>query len=317
MGIRTLAIAGALAAALAAATPCRAQVEVSVSASFSDLNEYGEWIHVHGYGTVWRPDAEPGWRPFMYGRWVNSADGWLWDSDEPFGWIVCHYGNWYNDENLGWLWVPGYEWSPARVEWNVSSDEIAWAPLPPPMLAGRHQHAFRHAEWLFCPAPFFTAPELRAHVEVRAHAAVAGGARVHVYSSAPPRLDFVRSVVRAPVVTVTPNRVRVGGGEHPLVKVEVQSQARPQAVVPAGPRVRRITVRTQPQPSTKVRVTTDQNPRNRVEPAAVDANAQQPGGNPPSPRVRVESRTDRDADQNDDRGKDRANNNPRERGESQ
>ncbi|MDD5675985.1 MAG: hypothetical protein PHC61_17575, partial [Chitinivibrionales bacterium] len=93
----------------------RAEVDVSINANFSELNDYGEWVMVPGYGSVWRPDADPGWRPFVYGHWVYSNEGWVWDSDEPFGWIVCHYGNWYNDREQGWVWVPGYEWSPARV----------------------------------------------------------------------------------------------------------------------------------------------------------------------------------------------------------
>ncbi len=165
----------ALALAAGAAAQVRAQVEVPEQANFSELNDYGEWMHVHGYGSVWRPYAEPTWRPFMYGHWVYSADGWLWDSDEPFGWIVCHYGNWLHDEELGWIWIPGYEWSPARVEWNVSNDEIAWAPLAPPFVYGHHHHGFVHAEWSICPAPYFTSPDIRTYVQVRPRAAGVSG----------------------------------------------------------------------------------------------------------------------------------------------
>jgi hypothetical protein len=288
--------------ALLSTVPCRAQPEMSVRANFSDLNEYGEWIHVHGYGTVWRPDAEPGWRPFMYGHWVYSSDGWLWDSDEPFGWVVCHYGNWYHDESLGWLWVPGYEWSPAQVQWNVSDDEIAWAPLPPSMVEGRRHHEFGQVEWMTCPAPFFTAPELRAHVEIRGWAA-GGERRVHVHSSTPPRLDFVQRMVRAPVITVVPNKVHVAGRERPLVRVEVRNQARPNVVVPVGPRFRRTTVRTEAKQPTEVNVTTDQGTRRDVplqpQPSVrvrVTPSGERPyeDGNSQDNSVRVRTQPDRD-----------------------
>jgi hypothetical protein len=59
----------------------RAAADVNVNVNFSELNDYGEWVIVPGYGTVWRPDADPDWRPFVYGHWVYSSDGWVWDSD--------------------------------------------------------------------------------------------------------------------------------------------------------------------------------------------------------------------------------------------
>jgi hypothetical protein len=301
MQIRTIAILGVLMIAAAGSKPVCAQVEVSVNASvranFSDLDEYGEWIHVHGYGTVWRPDAEAGWRPFTYGHWVNTRDGWMWDSDEPFGWIVCHYGNWYNDPEQGWIWVPGYEWSPARVQWSVTDREIAWAPLPPPLLAGHHHHGSVSVEWMSCPAPFFTAPDIRAHVEVRAEP-YQSETRVRVYSSTPPRLDFVRRVARAPVVTVVPNRVRVARGERPIVRVEVQDQSRPHVVVPVGPKFRRVTVHSEVESSNDVKVKTEQDVQQRVRPETESTS--RPHEDRPSARVRVESTTDRDADRDND-----------------
>jgi len=291
MKIRTIAVLGFLMIAAAGSKPVCAQVEVSVRASvrenFRDLDEYGEWIHVHGYGTVWRPDAEAGWRPFTYGHWVNTSDGWMWDSDEPFGWIVCHYGNWSNDPELGWIWVPGYEWSPARVQWNVTDREIAWAPLPPPPLAGHHHHGSVSVEWMFCPAPFFTTPDIRAHVEVRARP-FQSETSVHVYSSAPPRLDFVRRVARAPFVTVVPNRVRVERGEHQIVRVEVKDSSRPHVVVPVGPKFRRVTARGQVESSADVKVKQDENSRRRVE-STESVNPPQPREERPSAKVRVES----------------------------
>ena len=56
-----------------------------------------------------------GWRPYYYGRWEWTTEGWLWVSDEPFGWATYHYGRWSFDGGLGWFWVPGYQWAPAWV----------------------------------------------------------------------------------------------------------------------------------------------------------------------------------------------------------
>jgi hypothetical protein len=58
--------------------------------------------------------------------------GWTWESYEPFGWITYHYGFWAYDNVWGWVWIPGYEWYPARVLWATFDDYIAWAPIPPP-----------------------------------------------------------------------------------------------------------------------------------------------------------------------------------------
>jgi hypothetical protein len=215
------------------AIPARADVEVSVGMNFSELDEYGEWVHIQGVGRVWRPDAEPGWRPFTYGRWVYGDDGWLWDSDEPFGWIVCHYGNWYEDDELGWVWVPGYEWSPARVEWYVTDREIAWAPMFPP----GHHHRFSRVHWMFCPVGFFSAGEVRSHLEFRLRPEPAT-VKVKVYAG-PPRFEFVQRVVHTPVVRVTPRRVTVSNREHPLFKLEIEGHHHADVVVPIGRQYRR------------------------------------------------------------------------------
>jgi hypothetical protein len=89
---------------------------------FADLNYYGEWAHVSAYGWVWRPAVAVGWQPFYNGHWVWTDYGWMWISYEPFGWATYHYGNWNYDYQLGWVWIPGYDWSPCRVEWIVYDD---------------------------------------------------------------------------------------------------------------------------------------------------------------------------------------------------
>jgi len=98
---------------------------------FPVLDAYGVWIDYPALGRVWQPRVTYDWRPFTDGQWVWTDRGWFWDSPEPFGWIVYHYGFWTYQGAAGWLWVPGYEWSPARVRWYEDETMIGWAPLPP------------------------------------------------------------------------------------------------------------------------------------------------------------------------------------------
>jgi len=215
-----------------------ADVDVAVNFSFSELNDYGEWVVVGGYGKVWRPYADQSWRPFYYGRWVWTSDGWMWESDEPFGWIVCHYGNWYYDDDWGWVWVPGYEWSPARVEWYVTDYEIGWMPLFPPPHPG-HVHVRSHVHWLVCPVSMFASVDVRRHVIVRPRPGP--DVRVTVYAG-PPKFEVVRRYSRSPIVTVNPQRVTVRSGAHTYVRVQ-SSSPRGNVVVPVGQKYRTVNVR--------------------------------------------------------------------------
>lgn len=96
------------------------------------LEDYGEWFEIPPYGMVWHPFVVSDWAPFSHGHWMWTNDGWAWVSYEPFGWLVYHYGFWDYQSDIGWFWVPGDAWSPARVEWYTTGDYCAWAPLPPP-----------------------------------------------------------------------------------------------------------------------------------------------------------------------------------------
>ena len=104
------------------------------SGDYDLLSQYGEWTTVQPYGDVWCPDVDASWEPFSDGRWIRTSGGWAWDSYEPFGELVYHYGYWYNEPEIGWFWVPGNEWSPARVQWYTDASYCGWAPLPPPNL---------------------------------------------------------------------------------------------------------------------------------------------------------------------------------------
>jgi hypothetical protein len=56
-------------------------------------------------------------------------------SYESYGWIVYHHGHWFYDPSFGWVWIPGYRWSPAVVVWIYYGDYVGWAPFPPPGVA--------------------------------------------------------------------------------------------------------------------------------------------------------------------------------------
>jgi Family of unknown function (DUF6600) len=105
---------------------------VSFGVFYSSLGHHGEWISIAPSVYAWRPaHVVHGWRPYTVGRWAWTNDGWYWLSDEPWGWATYHYGRWYYDDYYGWMWLPGYEWAPAWVEWRYGGDYVGWAPLGP------------------------------------------------------------------------------------------------------------------------------------------------------------------------------------------
>jgi len=75
---------------------------------YSDLDEYGAWRNVEGYGNVWVPTAvASGWAPYHYGRWAWIEPwGWTWVDDAPWGFAPFHYGRWAYVSSR-WCWVPG------------------------------------------------------------------------------------------------------------------------------------------------------------------------------------------------------------------
>ena len=88
---------------------------------YEDLDEYGSWSYVAGYGPCWRPvGVAVGWAPYRFGHWVWIGPwGWTWVEDEPWGFAPFHYGRWAFAGG-GWFWVPGPVvvrpmWAPALV----------------------------------------------------------------------------------------------------------------------------------------------------------------------------------------------------------
>ena len=78
----------------------------------SDLNYYGNFLTVPGYGSVWQPFfAGAGWDPFMNGAWAfYPGSGYGWVSTYPWGWTPYHYGSWNYLPPYGWFWQPGGNW---------------------------------------------------------------------------------------------------------------------------------------------------------------------------------------------------------------
>ena len=99
---------------------------------YNSLGEYGNWVSLSPYGQCWRPYATAGWRPYVYGHWIYTSYGPTWSGYEPWSWIGYHYGNWIWTERFGWVWIPGYDWHPGRVNWAYGYDTIGWMPAPPP-----------------------------------------------------------------------------------------------------------------------------------------------------------------------------------------
>ncbi|HBB86867.1 MAG TPA: hypothetical protein DC047_04570 [Blastocatellia bacterium] len=102
-----------------------------------DLDSYGSWQNVNGYGNAWSPRVDNGWAPYQQGYWMNDYPyGMTWVSTEPWGYAPYHYGRWANANNQ-WFWIPDTVnttpvYSPALVAWvPVDSNDIGWVPLGP------------------------------------------------------------------------------------------------------------------------------------------------------------------------------------------
>lgn len=105
---------------------------------YDALEDEGDWTLIEPYGYVFRPRVNfVAWHPYERGFWVPSdVYGWVWISTEPFGWATYHYGRWLYDVYQGWVWIPGLDWAPAWVSWEMAGDFVGWAPLPPDNFTG-------------------------------------------------------------------------------------------------------------------------------------------------------------------------------------
>jgi hypothetical protein len=83
----------------------------------SDLNYYGSFYNIPGYGMMWQPYlVGAGWDPFMNGAWTwYPGAGYAWISSYPWGWTPYRYGSWTYVNSYGWFWQPGRTWT----GWNT------------------------------------------------------------------------------------------------------------------------------------------------------------------------------------------------------
>lgn len=200
---------------------------VSLSTFEGPLSAYGDWVPAGSLGRAWRPRVPAGWRPYYYGRWEWTTEGWLWVSDEPFGWATYHYGRWSWDRGLGWLWVPGFQWAPAWVSWRYSGDVVGWAPLAPGLSLYVTDFAFVDFWWTFVPTVRFCG------VPVHGIAYAPGHARRWYDSTrpAPPRPGSRGSYRPAPGRPPPP----AWGGPSPrFVEERLGRPLRPARIVPAA-----------------------------------------------------------------------------------
>jgi hypothetical protein len=103
----------------------------------NDLDSYGDWQNVSGYGNGWRPRVAVGWTPYQQGQWTNNYPyGPTWVSSEQWGYAPYHYGRWANVGNQ-WFWIPEAvnstpQYSPALVAFvSLNQNDIGWVPLGP------------------------------------------------------------------------------------------------------------------------------------------------------------------------------------------
>jgi len=103
----------------------------------SDLDDYGNWQNLNGYGNAWSPRVDNGWSPYQDGYWMNDHPyGPTWVSAEPWGYAPYHYGRWANVGDR-WYWIPDNVntapvYSPAMVAFiPFNQNEVGWVPLGP------------------------------------------------------------------------------------------------------------------------------------------------------------------------------------------
>ena len=96
----------------------------------SDLNYYGDFFNIPGYGWAWQPAyMGANWDPFMNGAWSwYPGIGYTWISGYPWGWMPYRYGAWNFAPGWGWFWQPGafYGWNAVPTIYNPP----AWYTTP-------------------------------------------------------------------------------------------------------------------------------------------------------------------------------------------
>jgi hypothetical protein len=126
----------------------------------SDLDRYGTWVNIAGFGNTWRPFGVGfTWTPYFNGKFILDPNlGWIWVSSEPWGWMPYHFGSWLLSPNLGWVWVPGgpgglNQWEPSRVNWVSAGNQVGWVAKSPNDREGAPANAARGIVIMSAKAP--------------------------------------------------------------------------------------------------------------------------------------------------------------------
>jgi hypothetical protein len=120
------------------------------TSGFSDLNSYGSWLSVAGFGYGWQPyGVGMGWSPFGfgYGGWYQDPSfGLTFIGSQPWGWLPYHYGGWVFSPAYGWVWIPsgfglGYRnpvyWRPVTATWVHTGNTVGVVPVHPADIKGK------------------------------------------------------------------------------------------------------------------------------------------------------------------------------------
>jgi len=107
------------------------------SYGLADLNYYGSFMNLPGYGMMWQPYfTGAGWDPFMDGAWAwYPGMGYGWVSSYPWGWTPYHYGSWMFVSSYGWMWQPGGVWNGLGNMPLTAGAPQGFAPPRPPATA--------------------------------------------------------------------------------------------------------------------------------------------------------------------------------------
>lgn len=110
-----------------------------------DLNYYGDFSYVPGYGYGWQPygfaNAMLSWNPYSNGAWTFCPGvGYAFSSFYPWGWLPYHYGSWAYVGGSGWFWLPGGGYN--HSSWyngfqnvpKIVKQPAGWTPAAPPAL---------------------------------------------------------------------------------------------------------------------------------------------------------------------------------------
>jgi len=105
----------------------------------SDLNYYGSFYNVPGYGMMWQPFlVGAGWDPFMNGAWMwYPGAGYAWVSAYPWGWTPYRYGSWTYIPSSGWFWQPGRSWAGWNTVPRITNPPQRFNAPRPPAIPGQ------------------------------------------------------------------------------------------------------------------------------------------------------------------------------------